>query len=40
MLHVDYVVKGLVCKMMHDKDGVAGLKRAMQYPNLAELLLK
>ena len=40
MLHIDYVTKGLLCKMMDEKDGVAGLKRALQYKTVDELLWK
>jgi len=40
MLHIDYVAKGLLCKMMDKKDGIAGLKRAMQYKTVEELLEK
>jgi hypothetical protein len=40
MLHIDYVTEGLLCKMMDDKDGIAGLKRALQYKTVSELLQK
>jgi hypothetical protein len=38
MLHIDYVVKGLLCKMIDEKDGIAGLKRAMGYASVDTLL--
>lgn len=40
MLHIDYVSEGLLCKMMEEKDGIAGLKRALQYKTVDELLQK
>ncbi len=40
MLHIDYVTKGLLCKMMDEKDGIVGLKRALQYKTVDELLRK
>jgi hypothetical protein len=40
MLHIDYVTKGLLCKMMDEKDGIAGLKRALQYKTVEALLQK
>ena len=40
MLHIDYVVKGLLCKMIDERDGVEGLKRALNYSSVDELLLK
>jgi len=39
MLHIDYVVMGLLCKLIDEKDGINGLKRALQYKTLDELLL-
>jgi hypothetical protein len=40
MLHIDHVTKGLLCKMIDEKDGIAGLKRALQYSTVEELLQK
>jgi hypothetical protein len=40
MLHIDHVAKGLLCKMLEEKDGIAGLKRALQYATSQELLKK
>lgn len=40
MLHIDYVTKGLLCKMIDEKNGIAGLKRALQYKTVEELLQK
>lgn len=38
MLHIDHVTKGLLCKMLDEKDGVAGQKRALQYKTVEALL--
>jgi hypothetical protein len=38
MLHIDYVVEGLLCKLMEEKDGLAGLKRALAYKSIDDLL--
>jgi hypothetical protein len=40
MLHLDYTVEGLLLKMIDEKDGVAGLKRALRYNTVDELLEK
>lgn len=40
MLHIDYVVKGLLCKMIDERDGTPGLKRALQYASANDLLKK
>jgi len=39
MLHIDFVVKGLLCKLIDQRDGITGLKRALKYKTLDELLL-
>jgi hypothetical protein len=38
MLHIDYVVKGLLCKLIDEKDGTPGLKRALAYSTVDALL--
>lgn len=37
MLHIDYTVNGLLCKMIDEKEGVAGLKRALAYKTVDEV---
>jgi len=37
-LHIDYVTKGLLCKMLDEKYGFPGLKRAFQYATVDELI--
>jgi hypothetical protein len=39
MLHIDYTVIGLICKIVDEKDGVNGLKRLLTYATLDELFL-
>ena len=40
LLHIDYTVTGLMCKVMDEKEGVAGLKRLLAYSSVDELFLK
>ncbi len=39
MLHLDYTVIGLICKIIDEKEGVTGLKRLLTYSNMDELFL-
>lgn len=39
-LHIDYAVTGLLCKMIDEKHGVSGLKRALAYKTVDEVLQK
>jgi hypothetical protein len=38
MLHIDQVAKGVLCKMLDEKEGIVGLKKALQYRTVQELL--
>lgn len=38
-LHIDYTVTGLICKIVDEREGVAGLKRLLTYANMNELFL-
>lgn len=40
MLHIDHVVNGLLLKMIDEREGVPGLKRALAYATTDELLAK
>lgn len=39
-LHIDNIVKGFICKLIYEKDGVKGLKRIMEYKAMDEVFLK
>jgi hypothetical protein len=39
MLHIDHTVTGLICKIVDEKEGVAGLKRLLTYSTMDELFL-
>jgi hypothetical protein len=36
-LHIDYVVIGLICKIVDEKEGVSGLKRILMYKDMTDL---
>ncbi|NMH27916.1 hypothetical protein [Flavobacterium silvaticum] len=40
MLHIDFTVLGIICKMVDEKEGVAGLKRLLGYETVDALFLK
>jgi hypothetical protein len=40
LLHIDNIVKGFICKLIYEKDGVKGLKRIMEYKVMDEVFLK
>jgi hypothetical protein len=39
-LHIDHTVNGLLCKIVFEKEGIAGLKRLLTYKNMDEIFEK
>jgi hypothetical protein len=39
MLHLDYIVIGLICKIVDEREGVTGLKRLLTYSTMDKLFL-